>query len=62
MLVRDDFFGVSEDVVGVGGAEIALSAADFRLDGDGYAYLAAFGDDLSLEDLPLVELEDMIAN
>jgi hypothetical protein len=59
MLMRDDPTTRAEDALAFGGADAGLAAVLLQ-DGDGYRCLAALGDDLSLGDAELLDLDDLL--
>lgn len=60
MLMRDDPLKFADDAALPQDGGIALEAALSLHDDDGYRCLEALGDDLSLENTPLVDMDDLL--
>ncbi len=60
MLIRDDMTAFGEESTGMESRDFILATGLFGANDDGYRCLAAFGDDLSLTDAPLLELDDLL--
>ena len=60
MLMHDDTMKFGDDGQGTLSDDSLFKAALFQQTGDGYQCLEALGDDLSLEDTRLVDMDDLL--
>lgn len=60
MFVRDRIKELATEAAGREDWDHMISAGFFAEDGDGFRHLEALGDDLSLADAPLLDLDDLL--
>ncbi len=62
MLMHENPYTYTDDLAVLDGAENMIKAALHHTLGDGYRCLETVGDDLSLEDALLVDMDDFLAS
>jgi hypothetical protein len=62
MQTFDDPNNYGDDPAMLAGGDDFMQAALCHSVGDGFRCLETFGDDLSLEDTPLIDMDDLLAN